>query len=119
VKKRDASSSQPLYLQVADLVREAIQEGEFGPGDLLPTRDFMCEHFGVSHVTVETAMRSLRVEGLVVSRMGKGVFVAGDPEVLDKPASRKPPERDLAAELDDLRARVEELEGMLTRSTRG
>jgi DNA-binding GntR family transcriptional regulator len=58
-------------------------------------------------MTVQNALRVLRDENVIVSRQGSGVYVRRVPS----------PPRNLAAELDDLRRRVEALEGFDQRAT--
>lgn len=71
----DPNSSEPPYLQVANLLRRAIQAGEYRPGEALPSGPKLAERFGVSRVTVQQSMKVLKAEGLVVGRSGSGVFV--------------------------------------------
>jgi GntR family transcriptional regulator len=66
----------PLYEQVADALREDIRSGRYGPGDRLPSESGLSERFGVSKVTARAALVQLRAEGLITSRVGRGVFVA-------------------------------------------
>jgi DNA-binding GntR family transcriptional regulator len=56
-----------LYKQLADLVRVQIRNGEFGPGQRLPSqKDYMQEH-RLSRLTVGRAMTVLRIEGLIIT----------------------------------------------------
>ncbi len=65
----------PLYLQIANLLKEGIVGGAYPVGSLLPTEDALCERFGVSRFTVREALRLLREDGLVSSRRGAGTIV--------------------------------------------
>jgi GntR family transcriptional repressor for pyruvate dehydrogenase complex len=60
-------SRSPLYLQVAQRIREAILAGELGPGDPLPTERDLSESFGVSRASVREALRALQAQGLVLA----------------------------------------------------
>jgi LacI family transcriptional regulator len=62
--------SRQVALGVRELVRDLV------PGDRLPSIAHLERHFGVSTGTVESAIRALREEGLLVARRGSGVFVA-------------------------------------------
>ena len=78
--RRKASASglkagAPLYLQVANALRDEIVSGEFPVGALLPTEDKLCERFSVSRYTVREALRLLREDRLVSSRRGAGTVV--------------------------------------------
>ncbi|MBO8189479.1 GntR family transcriptional regulator [Streptomyces spirodelae] len=66
---------QPKYQRIADTLREAIQAGEYGPGDRLPgENDLMATH-DVARMTARQALGALQNEGLAESRKGAGVFV--------------------------------------------
>lgn len=62
----------PLYLQVAERIREAILSGGMPPGDSLPPERELAEQFGVSRASVREALRALQAQGLVVGK-GKGL----------------------------------------------
>ena len=66
--------------QVADLLAREIRGGHLEPGEKLPTEQELIGRFGVSRTVVREAMASLRSQGLVISRQGSGVFVAGPDE---------------------------------------
>ncbi len=55
----------PVYLQVADQIREAILAGELAPGEALPTERDLSAQFSVSRTTVREALRALQAQGLV------------------------------------------------------
>lgn len=59
------SRRNPIYLQVADRIREAIIAGELTPGDALPTERELAESFAVSRASVREALRALQAQGLV------------------------------------------------------
>lgn len=63
----DGVSRNPLYLQVAESIREAIIAGTLSPGDALPTERDLSESFGVSRASVREALRALQAQGLVSS----------------------------------------------------
>lgn len=65
----------PLYYQVELRLREAIESGAYRPGDRLPTEKVLQETFGVSRVTVRTALRRLEEEGMISTQRGRGTFV--------------------------------------------
>lgn len=68
---------EPLYRAIADHLRAQIESGALGPGDQLPTELELRQQFDdVSRNTVRDAIKSLAILGLVVSKPGKGTFVA-------------------------------------------
>jgi GntR family transcriptional regulator len=73
----DHSSLLPLHEQVAAAIRRAIAEGEALPGERLPPARDLAAVLGVNANTVFRALRTLREEGLVEFRRGRGVSVTG------------------------------------------
>ena len=74
----DTASSVPLHQQVEATIRRAIADGEAGPGDRLPPARDLASVLGVDPNTVLRALRTLRDEGLLEFRRGRGVTVSGD-----------------------------------------
>ncbi len=73
----DHSSSVALHEQVASAIRRAIADGEAGPGDRLPPAKDLATVLGVNTNTVLRALRTLREEGLLEFRRGRGATVTG------------------------------------------
>ena len=69
--------SQPLYLQVAQLLEQDIAQGRYPPYSRLMSESALMKRFGVSRVTVRAAILRLVRKSLVDVRQGKGTFVAG------------------------------------------
>jgi len=69
-----------LHEQVAAEIRRAIADGEAKPGERLPPARDLAAVIGVNTNTVLRALRSLRDEGLLEFRRGRGITVAGTPE---------------------------------------
>lgn len=57
-------------------IERAIRQGDFAPGDRLPSERELVETFGVSRVSVREAIRSLEAVGLVRVHQGRGAFVS-------------------------------------------
>ncbi len=68
----------PLYVQLADNVRSAISEGEYRPGDKLPSVRKLADDLDLNPATVVSAYRILVKEGVAQSRQGSGVYVSED-----------------------------------------
>ena len=73
------STAQPLYLEIADTITAQIRAGKLKPGALLPSTTQLAEQYDVSTATAYRAMRLLHQRGLVLGRIGKGVYVAKNP----------------------------------------
>jgi GntR family transcriptional regulator len=78
--KIDPSDPAPLYLQVAAEIRRAIADGEAAPGDRLPLARDLATVLEVNTNTVLRALRTLRDEGLLDFRRGRGITVTGTPQ---------------------------------------
>ncbi|MER6269281.1 GntR family transcriptional regulator [Streptomyces sp900105755] len=65
----------PKYQRIADSLREAIQSGEYGPGDRLPGENELMAAHGVARMTARQALGVLKDEGVAEARKGAGVFV--------------------------------------------
>src|ERR1700688_4828769 len=71
----DAADPRQPNVQIAASIRAAILTGELAPGAQLPAGHELARFFGVSRMTVQTAIRTLREEGFVRTRTGSGVYV--------------------------------------------
>lgn len=65
------------YRAIADTIREEIAEGNYGPGNALPSQSALAYRFGTTVSTVRQALRLLQEEGLLVFEHGVGSFVSG------------------------------------------
>ncbi|GAA4428794.1 GntR family transcriptional regulator [Acidovorax lacteus] len=66
----------PLYQQIKGLILQSLQQGEWRPGEAIPSEMDLAARFRVSQGTVRKAIDELAAENLVVRRQGKGTFVA-------------------------------------------
>jgi len=69
----DHDAEEPLYLQLAAILRGQIASGELERR--VPSVKTLTQQFGVAQGTAERALAVLRDEGLIRSRMGRGHFV--------------------------------------------
>jgi GntR family transcriptional regulator len=69
-------SGVPLYLQLVEQVRHAIEAGALRPGDQLPAIRKVAEDMVMNPNTVAKAYREMEHEGLIALRHGAGAFVA-------------------------------------------
>jgi GntR family transcriptional regulator len=66
----------PLYLQVASVMRQRIEDGYWVPGQKISTLVELEDEFQVARVTVRQAVDMLSKEGLLDCQQGRGTFVA-------------------------------------------
>src|ERR1022692_2899428 len=71
----DQASFEPVYRQLARILRDQIQAGELRPGAPLPSEASLAQSFGVGRDAVRDALALLRSEGLVITTRGIGTFV--------------------------------------------
>src|SRR3954467_11762367 len=69
------SAGVPVYLQIVEHVRHAIDTGVLQHGDVLPGIRTLAQELVVSHNTVAKAYSELEHEGLIEMRHGSGAYV--------------------------------------------
>lgn len=70
----DRKSPVPLYVQLAEILRQEISEGRYSAGEKLLSERDMEAKFHVSRNTVRSAIRLLDDEGILLSSHGQGTF---------------------------------------------
>jgi len=66
----------PLYRQIKALIVQALDNGEWKPGEAIPSEIELAARFAVSQGTVRKAIDELAAQHLLIRRQGKGTFVA-------------------------------------------
>jgi len=66
----------PIYLQLMDQVKHAIETGALRPGEQLPGIRPLAEELVINPNTVAKAYRELEHEGIIELRHGAGAFVS-------------------------------------------
>lgn len=66
----------PMYLQIMEQMRHRIAVGDWPPGHEIPSIRAMAVATKVSVITVKRAYLELERAGVIVTRQGKGSFVA-------------------------------------------
>ena len=69
------NSAIPLYQQVAEDLKNRIEQGEFCSGQSIPSEAKLCEQYEVSRITIRNAIAELVEQEILVKYQGKGVFV--------------------------------------------
>jgi GntR family transcriptional regulator len=101
----DYESGEPVYLQIARLIRDQIIKGELPVGAQIPSGNEIHQSKGVTRMTYQHAVDQLRDAGLVVTRPGRGTFVIAVPvlQVVDlRPGDRVTARMPSEAERTDL-----------------
>ena len=70
------SSGIPLYLQLVEQVKHAIETGALRQGEQLPTIRKVAEDLVMNPNTVARAYRELEYEGILAVRQGSGAYVS-------------------------------------------
>ena len=70
------SSGAPIYIQLMEQVKHAIEIGALRTGEQLPTLRKLAEELVINPNTIVRAYRELEHEGIVEIRHGSGAFVA-------------------------------------------
>jgi len=73
----DRNSDVPLHAQVSQRLKQMIRTGELPEGARIGSEAELSEQYGVSRVTIRQALTALRKDGYVITRHGKGSYVAG------------------------------------------
>lgn len=69
-------SATPMYAQIVEQVVAKVMTGEWKAGDALPSIRELAGNSQVSVITVKRAYLELERAGVIVTRQGKGSFVA-------------------------------------------
>ncbi len=70
------SSGVPIYLQLMEQVKHAIETGALRPGEQLPGIRPLAEELVINPNTVAKAYREMEIRGIVDTQQGTGTFVA-------------------------------------------
>ena len=70
-------SRAPLYVQVAAVMRQRIDSGQWVEGEKISTLEELEKEFAVARVTIRQGIELLRNEGLLDAQQGRGTFVSG------------------------------------------
>ena len=71
----DRNSYEPAYAQLANIIRRQIANGDFRPGDQLPSEAQLCRRYGISPMTVRRSINMLADQDVVSTAQGRGTFV--------------------------------------------
>ncbi len=75
----DNASAVPLYKQVKDDILDKTHSGYYKVGSKLPSQEKLSEMYGVSIITIRSAITELVEEKVLIKKQGKGTFVLRKP----------------------------------------
>ena len=87
------SSSVPIYEQIKKAMIEQIMNGELKEDETLPSIRNLAQDIKISVMTIKKAYDELESEGYIISRQGKGTFVAPKNTELAREQANKDIER--------------------------
>jgi GntR family transcriptional regulator len=103
--KPNPSSGVPIYLQLMEQVKHAVETGALRPGEQLPGIRPLAEELVINPNTVAKAYRELEHEGVIELRHGAGAFVSANGQGRKTADALRAGQAVVAAAIDKLRAR--------------
>ncbi|EJP84954.1 GntR family transcriptional regulator [Bacillus cereus] len=70
------ASNQPLYQQIKEQIKDSIFNNELTEGEQLPSIRVLANDLHVSMLTTKRVYAELESEGFIITRIGKGTYVA-------------------------------------------
>ncbi|MGH1365231.1 MAG: GntR family transcriptional regulator [Calditrichia bacterium] len=71
----DTSTAVPLFTQLINQIKQAVQTGHLKPGSALPSIRQLANDLGVNHNTVAKAYRLLERDSVIETKGYRGTFV--------------------------------------------
>jgi len=103
--KPNPSSGVPIYLQLMEQVRHAIETGALKAGEQLPSIRPLAEELVINPNTVAKAYRELEHEGVIELRQGAGAFVSDKATTIEDAERLKAAQTLVAQGIERLRGR--------------
>lgn len=70
-----SKDSEPLYIQMANIIRQKILSGEWKHNEALPPEKALCVEFDIARGTLRQALQLLESEGYLMREQGRGTFI--------------------------------------------
>lgn len=83
-KLKSKKGGKALYIQIKEIYREKILNGELKHGDKIESEMEIQKKYGVSRITARQAILDLEKEGMVSRGRGRGTFVIWKPVIKEK-----------------------------------
>ena len=103
--KPNPSLGVPIYLQLMEQVKHAIETGALRPGEQLPGIRPLAEALVINPNTVAKAYRELEHEGVIELRHGAGAFVSAQARPKKAADALRAAQPIVAGAIDKLRGR--------------
>ena len=100
------NQSKPVYLKLRDQIADAILDGEYAEGAMLPSVRALAAKEGANPLTVAKAYQQFQNDGLVKVQRGVGMYVVEGAAQRLRESERK---RFLSEDWPIVRARIERL----------
>lgn len=78
------NSRVPIYMQVIDLLKKRMVQGEIGPGDRMPSTRALALEYEVNPNTAARIYSEMEAMGLCFTERGLGTFMATDPSIVQR-----------------------------------
>ena len=75
--KKQSDDPMPVYFKLQQKIKKQIEEGQWAPGESIPTERELSKTYELSSGTVKKSLLNLVNEGYLYRVQGKGTFVAG------------------------------------------
>jgi GntR family transcriptional regulator len=102
--KPNPTSGVPIYIQLMEQVKHAIETGALKPGDQLPAIRKVAEDLVINPNTVAKVYRELEHEGVIELRQGAGAFVTDGGQAKMQTEKRRRAQQVIESAVSKLRA---------------
>src|SRR5213593_2665880 len=104
-RRLQPDSGLPIYLQLMEQVKHAVETGALRPGEQIPAIRKVAEDLVTNPNTVAKAYRELEHEGIIDLRQGAGAFVSATARAKKLTDKLRAGQAIVAAAMEKLRAR--------------
>ena len=73
--------SRPMYIQIIEQVKQKVAVGDWESGQELPSIRALAANLKISVITIKRAYLELEREGIIITRQGKGSYIADSPNI--------------------------------------
>jgi GntR family transcriptional regulator len=103
ILRPNPSLGMPIYLQLVEQVKHAVETGAMRPGEQLPAIRSVAESLVINPNTVAKAYRELEHDGIVELRQGTGAFIAANARAHRTAATQRAAQRLVSETIERLR----------------